>query len=168
MRDEEFKQKLTEVADWEIPLDSEGSNQHLKLKKLARLQQQEDVEVNDTLSPRILNIKYCESSCEDCGKIVQGRRKEIQVYRNKSVCGLKEKCVNCGLHKDPYTKEFNLTGIEASIKWNRYAKGITSRYMKSTLLQPNLSLPQPNPQTVVYESDTERITNDSDIFHCDK
>lgn len=156
MRDEEFKQRLTEVAEWHIPLDIDlQQGVANKLKKLAKLQAEGEPIGNPTYPPKLDRIKHPDMACEDCGKIVQGRKKEIQIYKNKTICGRKEKCVNCGLHKDPYTGQFCLTGTEASIKWNSYAKGAGRRYKtKQTLAQPIST-------KVVSENEHERIT----IYH---
>jgi hypothetical protein len=134
MRDEEFKKKLTEVCEWEIPLDPDHnqSGQHNRKKKLEKL----GVNCfNQTYPLKIVKLKHPPQSCEDCGKTVEGRTKDITVYRNKTVCGFKEKCVNCGLHKDPYTGEFCLNGTEAAIKWNTYSRGVKKRYTAKTLVQ---------------------------------
>lgn len=127
MRDDEFKQKLSEVCEWEIPLTMEATEQGrtLRKKKLEDLGQNC---YNPTYPPKIKTLKHPQQNCEDCGKTVEGRRKEITIYRQNTRSGLKEKCLNCGLHKDPYTGEFCLNGTEASIKWNSYCKPTERRY----------------------------------------
>lgn len=122
MRDEDFKQKLSEVAVWqEVRADAEGSGGY---KKKA------DPDAPSTI--KVVKLVYAKTSCEDCGLAVEGRHKELQVYKNKSVCGLKEKCLTCGLHKDPYTGQFCLNGTQASIKWSSYSKGYKKRYKSKT------------------------------------
>lgn len=127
MRDEEFLKKLTEVCEWEIPLDPDHnqSGQHNRKKKLEKL----GVNCfNQTYPPRIVKLKLVAKPCEDCGKIVEGRRKELRAYHYGLCHRFKENCVTCGLHKSPYTDQFTCdSGTEASRLWTDYARYHTHR-----------------------------------------
>lgn len=150
MKDEIFKQKLTEVCEWEIPITLEATEQGRENRR-RRLEKAGQNCFNPTFPPKIKKLKHQEQACEDCGKIVQGRTKNITIYKNKSITGLKERCMVCDLHKDPYTGQFTLTGTEASIKWNTYCKGAKTRY------KPKIKDTESKDKTVV-ETDTGTIT----------
>lgn len=137
MRDEEFKQKLTEVSEWEIPLTMESTEQGRENRKRALEKEGGDC-FNQTYPPKIKKVIHPQSPCEDCGKLLEGRKKEIQFYKNNGIRGRKEKCVNCGLHKDPYSGEFTLTGTEAAIKWASFCKSVKKRYKVSPKLIEDL------------------------------
>lgn len=108
MRDEEFKQKLTEVAEWEMPLTLDCATRN---NELQRYLENNDLDcVNDTYPPKIVKLKIATVACEDCGKIVEGRHKEMRVLKGYGCNLVKEKCVTCGQHKDPFTKMFNVDG----------------------------------------------------------
>jgi hypothetical protein len=157
MRDEEFKKRLTEVADWYTPVDIDSKTASSKI-----VDRCEDQQPNDTLSPKILKLKYAKATCQDCGKIVQGRHKDIQLYKRKNNVGFKEKCLACGLHKDPYTGKFNITGTEAAIKWSAYFRRTRTAEPKPAVKIACSAEPKTQ-STVIYDSQTETI-----IDHCEK
>lgn len=122
MRDEEFKQRLSEVCEWEIPVTMESTEQgrENRRKHLDKLGQ--DV-FNATFPPKIREIKHLDQVCDDCGQTVKGRHKELRIwfYQNKRY--LKEHCKTCDLHKDPYTGKFTIkNGTQAGQSWVSYAR----------------------------------------------
>lgn len=148
MRDDEFKSKLTEVAEWEIPVTMEPAEQG-RTKRQKKLDELGQNCFNPTYPPKIKTLKHTRQNCEDCGKTVEGRQKDITVYRQNGRSGLKEKCVTCGLHKDPYTGEFTLNGTEASIKWNSFCKPNQRRYKVKEKIKG------PQPTKVITDGDSE-------------
>lgn len=112
MKQDDFEQKLSEVAEWQrVRVDLEGSGAHKK-------------PVDDTVPTaiKLLKIKHPEHQCEDCGQMVQGRRKDLKIYRYDKLVGQKQHCVNCDRHLDPYTRKFTMNGTEASRAWTDYAR----------------------------------------------
>lgn len=125
MRDEEFKTKLTEVCEWEIPLTLETTAQGSGKRK-AMLDQTGEDYYNETFPPKIKRLLPLEKSCEDCGQMVAGRCVNIELIPGTGY--KKERCQTCKKSKNPYTGEFTLTGAEASQKWNNYLKPVSRRY----------------------------------------
>lgn len=113
MRDEEFKQRLSQVANWHMQrCDKEGKGSYKK---------KSDPDVPEHLV--VTGLKYQAQPCEDCGNIVQGRRKDIRIYRYGQTNARKEHCLTCDRHKDPYTGEFTCdSGTVASRLWLDYAR----------------------------------------------
>lgn len=145
MDNELFKQKLSEVAEWRIPKLSKSeikaaTKRRGRGRPTGEEQYQEEHEqafielfdgVNPTHHLEITEIKHQPRPCEDCGKMVEGRKKDIKIYRYGTVVGRKEHCLNCDLHKDPYTGEFKYaSGTEASAAWTDYARYYTHRALK--------------------------------------
>jgi hypothetical protein len=107
-----FEQLLEQVANYQhIRADMEGSGGWKK---------NPDEEVPTVI--KIMEIKHVTKPCEDCGRMVEGRAKDMRIYKYANGRGCKEHCLTCGLHKDPYTGEFNMTGTEASRAWTNYSR----------------------------------------------
>ena len=121
MDQNEFLQKLSELAEWEIPRvgASGGSMPQKKIKVVEEVDldnddDDEEAEVvepevkgpNVTIAPRITKIKPQPRMCEDCHEIVENR-KTLRKMNFTPVTHWREKC-NCGIYKDPNTGEFTL------------------------------------------------------------
>lgn len=145
MKDQEFKEKLSQVAEWKIPKDNQETSKNAKRKRGRKskeeLYQEEHEEVfldlfdgvNPTIAPLILKLKYNPTICEDCGKqCPTGCHKETKVYEANNKRHWRKRCVTCNLHENPYTKKYDLESSKASIVWNTWLKDVSKRYNKST------------------------------------
>jgi hypothetical protein len=145
MDKELFKQKLSEVAEWQTPkicasdIKIAGQKIRGKFKKSEEELEQEmedpifqEVQngVNPTLPPQILVVQKKMQPCDRCG-LMQPGGGHIEMKFNTSGANCKghwrERCLTCEKSKDPYTGEFCLTGTEASIKWNSYLREVNRR-----------------------------------------
>jgi hypothetical protein len=132
MDNEEFKQKLSEVATWEIPDVTSGGNPKKKPGRPSAedLYQQEHEEVfldlfdgkNPTLHPVLTNVKVAGCMCDDCGKLCENGRKaeKSKYYTNRP--HWRARCLTCGLNQNPYTGEWDLTNETASPTWSRWLR----------------------------------------------
>lgn len=138
MKDDEFKQKLSEVAEWRIPETVTGTKDG-KAKKHRRpgrpsaedlfLEQQEELfleqtgGVNPTFPPQITKLKTCSTTCEDCGKFCEnGRHAEKKLYQTGAKKNWRERCLTCRKFKNPFTGKFDLTYSQAPLVWTDYLK----------------------------------------------
>lgn len=151
MDDELFKQKLSEVADWEIPITMESTEQGRENRRRKMAAEDQDC-YNATYPPKLLKVKIKPQNCEDCGReCPQGRTVDYKVMINKENKRFtKRHCKVCGLHEDPYTGQFSLTGTEASVKWNSYVKPVQRRYSVKTHTTQG--------REIIYDDPSELIT----------
>jgi hypothetical protein len=173
MKDEEFKQKLSEVAEWRFVLPEEAlkltsavKKRYYKPKRVKPviiepeldLDSEEEPLVVENTKPTIhlVKPKIQAVDCQDCGQHCEhGRRKEIHFYYKGQHKLIREKCITCQRHKDPYTNEFVLTPGKSNIVWHSYMKSVGGpRY-------------QGNPNHYQFEDDgrlVEHIETDEDII----
>lgn len=134
MKDEEFKQRLSEVADWEIPDVTCGGNTKKgrgagRPSKEQQYQEQHEeafLEMfggkNPTVCPFVTKIKVAGCVCDDCGKFCeQGRHKERTKYTSNRP-HWRERCITCGMNQNPNTGEFDLNNKEASAHWANWLR----------------------------------------------
>lgn len=145
MRDQEFKSKLTEVCEWEIPLTMESTQQGSRNRR-RRLEQAGESCFNETFPPKIKNLLLKEKSCEDCGQTVKGRCVNIELIPGTAY--KKERCQTCKKSKDPYTGKFTLTGSEASQKWGQYLRPVSRRYKPKALKPEPACIIRKYPETL--------------------
>ena len=136
MQEKDFKEKLSEVADWktaEIKLDS-STKRRLKQVSRKNLDPEELYEiehelafyeinggVNPSYPPTLLEVKVCDTPCDDCGKICKGGRKmQHKKFFKEGGSIWRQKCVSCGMTQHPQTKEFNLDTYHANKVWSLY------------------------------------------------
>ena len=140
MDNEEFKKKLSEVANWKIPETPRETSLNAKKKRGRRSKEeiyQEEHEnvfleifdgVNPTYPPLITELKLAAVDCGSCGKhCPKGRKTEKKIYEANKIRHWRERCVTCGMQQNPYTGEFDLDRQKASIVWNsflRESKGV--------------------------------------------
>lgn len=129
MRDEDFKNKLTEVAEWFIPLDIDQPFTTKKQGYRGRPKASDTstalpvVGTNPTFGPVISKFKHCEKSCEDCGKVIDTQHViEAKMYFTGYARHWRRRCVNCGLYMDPRTGQYTLKGTETSHAFNSYLR----------------------------------------------
>lgn len=131
MDNEQFLQKLTELADWHRPqVGPSGGTSVLKRKvgpkpQFSSLDEPEEEEVlgadgpNETVGPVICELKSATRPCEDCGKTVKDRRVLCR-YHDDIVPHWREQCRSCMAYRDPFTGEFTLKGTQNV--WNTFKK----------------------------------------------
>ena len=163
MDDAEFKQKLSQVAEWRVPKLKEWQVEQAKQKARGKgrpsngdLYQEEHNKifleifngVNPTYAPEITKLKIQAVTCGDCGEICeQGRRTETKFCaggRNE-VAYRKERCVECNLYRDPATGKFTITAGRSThifaqwAKMNYFKQQQSKSAKKITLSQDSLS-----------------------------
>ena len=140
MDDAEFKQKLSEVAEWRVPKlkDHEVALAKQRARGKGRpssedLYQEEHNKifleifngVNPTYAPEITKVKIQAVTCGDCGELCeQGRRTEIKFCaagRNEMPYR-KERCVECNLYRDPDTGKFTVSTGRSTHVFAQHAK----------------------------------------------
>jgi hypothetical protein len=173
MDEELFRKKLSEVADWHIPTISDGGNIKPKNKRGRKtneeLYQQQHEEVflelfngkNPTVGPVVTKIHCQPTVCQDCDKICpNGRRKEIKFHKatRKEKAHWRQKCLTCGLQKNPFTGDFDCNSQKAATYWYAWLHNKTpNRFFKLPKEPP----PEPTASNYVekvIESDQETIT----------
>jgi ferredoxin len=144
MDDKTFKQRLSEVAEWEIPNVTDSGNPVVKKrgrKSQEDLYQEEHEQVfleiydgkNPSVPPRLTKVKVAARTCEHCGKLCpSGCHTEYKQYTANNKTHWRTKCVTCGLWQNPYTGEFDLTTAEASTVWNCWCRDVKRRYNPKT------------------------------------
>jgi len=169
MDEELFKKKLTEVADWHIPKISEGG--HPKplrgrgRKSNEELYQEQHEEVfiemfdgkNPTVGPVVTNVHCQPTICEDCDKICpKGRKKELKYYspNKKGKNHWREKCLTCGLQKNPFTGDFDCNPQKAATYWYAWIHDEKPNRFFKPIAEPTIDK--------IIESDQEKITFYSD------
>ena len=139
MDNEEFRRKLSEVANWTIPKLSPTDIKESQQKKRGRgrpsyEEQYQDAHeeifleihngINPTHPPELKGLKCQPTTCEDCGAhCPNGRHKETKLYetgRTTKKRNWRERCVTCQKHKNPFTGQFDLTPSEAPHVWTAF------------------------------------------------
>lgn len=153
MDDAEFKRRLSEVAEWKIPDTPREASLNAKKKrgrKSAEEQYQDEHEevflelfdgVNPTYAPMLTKVKHAVYSCE-CGRIcLNGCQQEAKLYQTQGKNCWRIKCLTCGLTRDPYTGEFNLSSQKASVVWHSFLRETKGTSMsKGNIAKANLSI----------------------------
>jgi hypothetical protein len=134
MKDKEFKQKLSEVAEWKLPDTPRettlGAKKKRGRKSAEEKYQDEHEEVfmelfegtNPTYAPLLTRVKKAAVTCE-CGRVCSnGCEKEAKLCQTKDKTIWKWKCKTCGMTQDPYTGEYTLNAQKASIVWNSFLR----------------------------------------------
>ena len=174
MRDEEFKKKLSEVADWEIPKTPRETSLNNRKKRGRKSNEDEYMElreeifhkefdgVNNTIPPMLTRVKRCPTTCEDCGReCAQGRETEAKLHQKNGKSVWRKKCLTCGKFQNPFTGEFNLTGSQASIKFNdfmRETKGVYKTRGNEERRKVMLEKTKVEQTKTVVENEHETIT----------
>jgi RNase P subunit RPR2 len=137
MNDEEFKKRLSEVAEWRIPKISSTDVKIARQKARGKgrptkeqLYQEEHEQVfvdlfegiNPTYTPVVTTVKIQACTCDDCGKHCEhGRHTEITKYTS-SRPHWRARCLTCGMNKNPNTGEWDLTNKDASAHWANWLR----------------------------------------------
>jgi hypothetical protein len=134
MKDEEFKQRLSQVAQWKIPETPRETSLNAKKKrgrKSAEEVYQEEHEnvfleiyngVNPTFPPLLTKVKIQGCMCEDCGRFCEnGRKTEVTKYYSNRP-HWRERCVTCGMNQNPNTGAWDLNNKDASAHWANWLR----------------------------------------------
>lgn len=134
MKDEEFRQRLSEVAEWTIPDTPRETSLNAKKKrgrKSAEEKYQDEHEeifmemfqgTNPTYPPMLTKIKHASITCE-CGRVCDnGCEKEAKLYQTKTKNHWRVKCKTCNMTQDPYTGKFDLSPQKASVVWHSFLR----------------------------------------------
>lgn len=141
MRDDEFKKKLSEVADWAYPIQVTAADLNIPRKQgrpsaediIERENQRKFFEENNGVNPtcplEIKSVKIAAITCEDCGKhCEEGRKVDKKIYGIGRRPHWRERCLNCNKYKNPFTQKFELTVSSVHGKWNSYLNDRERRF----------------------------------------
>ena len=141
MNDQEFKRRLSEVAEWRIPDTPRETSLNAKRKRGRKskeeLYQDEHEEIflelfdgsNPTYPPMLTRVKYQTTICNDCGRSCsQACQKEKKLYETAGKRHWRERCLTCERARNPYTGQFDLTFSEASTVWNSFLRDSKGAY----------------------------------------
>jgi hypothetical protein len=134
-----FRAKLTEVAEWDIPLVSSGGQdkspkdrrrgpkpfeeKEWDLNEEESIGQPIKTGPNDTVPPRIIKIKHTPMPCDGCDQVVEGRVLEMRLVA-KPVTHWRERCNICKKMKNPFTNEFTIDGYNSSNVFKSYTSSL--------------------------------------------
>jgi hypothetical protein len=171
MKDEDFKKRLSEVADWIIPKTDRETTITAKKKRGRKSNEQQYMElreeifhqefdgINPTYPPMLTRVKRCGKNCEDCGAYCpNGRETEAKLHKKGDKKAWRKKCLTCGMFENPFNGKFELTGSAASIKFNDFMKETKGMYKTKGNQQRKKVLVKHSTQTTVLENEHETIT----------
>jgi hypothetical protein len=140
MDKKKFQELLTQYADWQTIDEGEQGTQQIT----------------------VTAVKCQGEHCSDCDQwCPNGRQMEYRIMRSsKGRSFVRPTCITCNRHQDPYTKQFGITGTEASALWFSYVRYDTDRRYKPKA-QKKSPPPQANIVDRVIEDDHTKIT----FFH---
>jgi hypothetical protein len=132
MEQNEFKKRLSEVAEWTQEI--KGPNGYAKGQRNIKYKGEwiEDDDSNEydeyeivdvdalNVPVEIKKLKPITSICEDCGVVVENRRKHFKKTQNRFGTQWRESCYTCKKHKNPNTDKFDMTATEAVAVWKEY------------------------------------------------
>lgn len=144
MDDKLFRQKLSEVAEWQVPKLSVTDIKEAKQRQRGRgrpsnedLYQEAHEEifleifdgVNPTVPPQLIKLKNSAVNCEDCGRLCEnGRLKETKRYVCNNKPHWRDHCMECNRWLNPYTGKFDLANSNVSVVWNSYMRDVKRRH----------------------------------------
>jgi hypothetical protein len=170
MKDEEFKRRLSEVADWKIPETTRETSLNQKKKRGRKSAEDQYMElreeifheefdgVNPTFPPMLTKVKRCGETCSDCGDYCpNGRETEAKLQEKNGKKAWRRKCLTCNKYQNPYNGQYELTGSNASIKFNDFMRETKGVYKTKGNEQRKVMIIQ-TPISRVIENDEEKIT----------
>jgi hypothetical protein len=134
MDEEQFRKRLSQVAEWSIPVIPTEEIKKLKRGRKNNEELYQDAHqemfnemfngINPTYAPKIDAVKQVSETCSDCGLICeQGRKKDFKYCQGKKKSIWREKCLNCSKYKNPYTGQFNMDSNRSQSAINSYVNG---------------------------------------------
>lgn len=144
MDNELFKQKLSEVAEWQIPKLKEWEIKEAKKSARGKYKRTEEelyqIEheqafleiyggVNPTAPAELIKLKCQGHDCESCGRYCEnGQHTEKKLYEANNKKHWREKCVTCNKFKNPISGKFDLDPSVAAHKWNAFLRDTKGAY----------------------------------------
>lgn len=140
MKNEDFLNKLSEVAEWRQPrgqLDAEMIPRPTRTAKNSKarsltadlVEYPDDDEYRElpveeqNFPPMLLKVKRA-CTCEDCGQhCPNGRTLDIRKHEHAGKKVWRKRCSACESWQDPYTGEFNQNGVDNMQVWNKFLRG---------------------------------------------
>lgn len=147
MDDKEFKEKLSEVAEWKIPENMfELEKATPRSRRKAKVIEYDECESNDSedtdtieepseetsaapsqLPIQLVGIKVRATVCEDCGRrCSSGRETQAKVFQSKTHKAWRIHCLTCGLYQNPYTGEIDLKKEDYVNVWTDWGRGVVN------------------------------------------
>ena len=171
MKDEEFRKRLSEVADWVIPKTERETSLNAKKKRGRKSAEDQYMEyceeifheqhggINPTIAPMLLRVKRSAETCRDCGQhCPNGRQTEAKLHTKGKKSAWREKCLTCGMFQNPFNGRFELTGSAASIKFNDFMRDTKNKYKTKGNQARAQMIKQPKADCTVIENGHETIT----------
>lgn len=130
MNDEEFKQRLSQVADWIVPECKIEKALKKKKKRQAKANQKQYEEIqeeeiqdlvngtNPTTPIEIIKIKIAAVNCTDCGRHCENGRKTETKKFNTHEPHWRKTCVTCKMSQNPFTGEWDVPCSRSAIVWS--------------------------------------------------
>lgn len=135
MDDEEFRTRLSEVADWIIPDTPRETSVNAKKTRGRKSHENVYCEMHEELflehfdgknpshAPMLVRVKRAAVNCEHCGQhCAKGRETEARIHLANKKLHWRQRCVTCNLNKNPYTGEFDLRPGESGVVWNQFMR----------------------------------------------
>ena len=132
MDDKDFKQQLSQVAEWEIPdaitdVRPNGRGRRSNERKYQLEHEEQFLELfdgkNPTFPPKIIKFKHQAVVCGDCNTVCpDGRTLDYKLIRGPKATAWRTRCLNCDRYKNPYTGRFDLDvhqSQSAMLSWTR-------------------------------------------------
>lgn len=174
MDDEEFRKRLSEVAEWRIPKTEKEqtigakkrrgrkSNDELYMELREEIFHEEFDGINNTVPPMLVRVKVAGTICEDCGEYCpEGRHKEKKLYETggKKNRHWRERCITCDRQCNPFTGKYDLTNQKASGVWAGYLRETKGMYKtKGNMARAKVMKPEvKNNLSTVIDNDQEMI-----------
>lgn len=176
MDEQEFRRKLSEVAEWRIPDTITDTASGTKRKRRGRPTKDTNIcsdteehnehddtsdtqEKNNTFPPQITKLKVCAQTCEDCGRHCEnGRQIEKRVYDTNNKRHWRQRCLNCDHYQNPYTGEFDLPRSTAAKTWNDFYRAKKNRLKNYVSTSHPMSVLNENDQEIIRIADGLRIS----------
>jgi len=136
---DEFLKKLEEVAEYYIP-DTWEDTVLERTRKInqRRRQDQYDDDDNDFLHsdndcqeplierqfpPVLTKVKKQSQNCDDCNRhCPDGREIDVKIHEHHGQRIWRQRCVNCGLYKNPDSGKFDLNSREVHLALSKYIR----------------------------------------------
>jgi hypothetical protein len=147
-----YKEKLSQVAEWQIPklTDTDMKLAQKALRGRGRPTKEEQYQdehqeifldlfngINPTMAPELTRVKIQNTTCEDCGKTCEkGCRKEIKFYKATPghVAHRRVHCKNCGFYQNPETGVFDIKqgpACQIFLNWAKHQFSVRNKLTKT-------------------------------------
>lgn len=131
MDDQEFRRRLSEVAEWHIPKTVDRALDGRRRRGRPSIDE-EDQDINNiTVPPQLIKIKTQPQVCEDCHKICdQPRNIESRCFEEVGIRHWRTRCLSCNLYRHPDTNEFTLNPSNSTMYFRQWCKQIKKKLAK--------------------------------------